>query len=142
MGKIRFPEEYIRRENCELHGGQMSNVFYDVNELLTNDFYVRHVIHQIPESDHYVGIATGGAIIAGTVWFERMCISKLSMVKDGELKGKIPGGKYLLIDDVTTTEDSLREAIGIIGHEPQEIIVCIDRRLEDKTLEISSIFEI
>ena len=120
-------------------GGQMSDVFYDVNELLTNDFYVRHVIHQIPESNHYVGIATAGAIIAGIVWFERMCLSKLSMIKDGELKGEIPSEEYLLIDDVTTTEASLREAIGIIGQEPREIWVCVDRRLENKTFEVNGI---
>jgi len=103
---------------------------------------VRHVLHKIPESVHYVGISAGGSEIVGMVWLERMFFSKRSTIKDGELKGEIPVGEYLLIDDVTTTEASLREAIEVIGKTPSGIWVCVDRRLEDKTLKVNSIFEI
>jgi len=63
------------------------------------------------------------------------------MIKDGKLKGDLPLDDYLLIDDVTTTENSLLEAIDIIGKTPSGIWVCVDRRLE-KRLSINSVFEI
>ena len=142
MRKLKYPIKYIQRGRFVLHSRQITDVLYDVNELLTDYFYVKHVIHQIPESVHYVGISAGGAEIAGMVWLERMFLSKRSTIKDGELKGEVPSGEYLLIDDVTTTEASLREAIEVIGKIPSEIWVCVDRRLEDKTLKVNSIFEI
>ncbi|MCH8329742.1 MAG: hypothetical protein IIB81_05135 [Nanoarchaeota archaeon] len=67
MRKLKYPIKYIQRGRFVLHSRQITDVLYDVNELLTDYFYVKHVIHQIPESVHYVGISTGGAEIAGMV---------------------------------------------------------------------------
>ena len=138
--KMKFPEKYIKHGDFVLHSGQHSNVFYDVNALLTNDFYTRHILNKIPESGHYVGIATGGAIIARIASFERM--ARFSMVKDGELKGETPNGSWVLIDDVVTTGSSLLEAISIVGSNPREIIAVVDRRPENKNPEVTSIFNL
>lgn len=137
---MKFPEKYVKREERILHSGQSSNVFYDVNGLLTDDFYLRHIYHKIPFSKHYVGIATGGAIIAGIASFERM--SRFSIVKDGELKGEIPNGDWVLIDDVVTTGKSLEEAIKLAGSPPKEIFVGVDRRQENKNPEVIPIFDL
>lgn len=139
--KMKYPEKYIQRGRFVLHSGQKTDILYDVNALLTDDFYAKYVVSMIPDNGHYVGITTGGALIAAMVWESRP-FSRFSMIKDGRLKGEIPSGEYLLIDDVTTTEASLREAIGTIEKKPSEIIVCMDRRLEDKTLKVNSIFEV
>jgi len=56
------------------------------------------------------------------------------------LKGKVEG-EYCLIDDVATTENSLNEAISVIGYEPKTIFVVVDRRKE-KTLNITSMYEV
>ena len=89
---------------------------------------------------HYIGIVTGGAIIAGLISRERN--SKFSMVKDGGLKGELPDRDYLLIDDVVTTGNSLEEAIKIIGKNPSEIWVVLDRREINENPKVCSIFEI
>ena len=134
---IKFPKKYIKKGKFKLHSGQESDVFYDVNSLLTE---WKHLGLEIIESidnigyfNSYVGIATGGAIIASQY-------EPFAMIKDGELKGRVEGD-YCLIDDVVTTETSIREAIDIIGYEPKKIIVCVDRR-ENKELDINAIYSI
>lgn len=129
---MRFPEQFIKRGKFKLHSGKESNIFYDVNALLTNREYFNNIIKSIPiENVTYVGIVTGGAIIASH-------FSPFAMVKDDELKGKI-NGEYFLIDDVCTTEKSLKDAIKIIGKEPKRIFVVVDRR---KNKNLNSIYEI
>ena len=64
------------------------------------------------------------------------------MIKDGELKGERPAGKYLLIDDVVTTGSSLLEAIAVIGSQPDRIFVCVDRREKNRDPRVTSLFEI
>jgi len=131
---MKFPEQFIKRGKFKLHSGEESNVFYDVNALLTNEEHFKNIILSIPKDDVcYVGIATGGAIIANH-------FNPFAMVKDGELKGEIEG-EYYLIDDVCTTEGSLNEAIKIIGKEPKCIFVVVDRR-KIKNLKLTSIYGI
>jgi len=137
---MKFPEEYIIHGRKRLHSGQDTEIFYDVNALLTDSFYLNYVINNIPFSRHYVGIATGGAIIAALLAREKN--TGFSMIKDGELKGKPPDKEWSLIDDVVTTGSSLEEAINIIGKNPSSIWVVVDRRTEASNLLVNSIFEI
>ena len=136
---MKFPEKYIKRGRKKLHSGSITDIFYDVNSLITEDFYVRCLLDNIPDSGHYIGIATGGAIIARLVSWIRG--KKFSMIKDGELKGDLPTGNYILIDDVITTGASLEEALEIIGRSPSGIYVCVDRRPKNENPQVYSIFE-
>ena len=135
---MKFPEEYIKHGDFLLHSGQRSNVLYDVNELLTDAPSRNYILDKIPESGHYVGIATGGAILAGIISSKRE--ARFSMVKDGKLKGEVPEGEWLLIDDVVTTGKSLLEAISLVGSNPKQIVAAIDRRPENKSPQVDSIF--
>ena len=136
---MKFPKEYIHKGKFKLHSGQFSNILYDVNSLLTDDFYVDYILNKIPFSNHYIGIATGGAIIARLISREKK--TKFSMIKDKELKGEPPQSEWILIDDVTTTGASLEEAINIIRKKPSQIYIILDRRPENKNPEVYSIFE-
>ena len=131
----KFPEEYIKRGKFKLHSGQETNTFYDVNEALTNVDILTEIRLKISSNyklyDTYVGISTGGAIIASQFY-------PFAMIKDGELKGTIEGA-YCLIDDVVTTENSIKDAISIIGSKPKKIFVVVDRR-KKKTLDIESMY--
>lgn len=136
---MRFPQRYTKQGDFILHGGQNSEVFYDVNAMLTSNYYLKQILDRISKSDHYVGIATGGAIIARTISLEKK--SKFSMIKDGELKGDFPSGKWILIDDVTTTGASLEEAVKIVGKNPEEIFVVLDRRTKNEKPHVSSFYD-
>lgn len=130
---MKFPEQFIKRGKFKLHSGEESQIFYDVNALLTDKEHFNNIINSIPHEDiTYVGIATGGAIIASH-------FSPFVIIKDKELKGKIEG-EYYLIDDVCTTEGSLKEAIKIIEKEPKRIFVIVDRR-KNKNLNLTAIYE-
>lgn len=136
---MKFPERYRKQGEFRLHSGQNSDVFYDVNEMLTHDYYLRKILDKVPMSSHYIGIATGGAIIARLISSERK--SKFSMVKDKELKGDFPLGKWILIDDVVTTGTSLEEAVKIVGKNPEEIFVVVDRRVKNEKPKVFSVFD-
>ena len=113
---MRFPEEYIKRGEFKLHSGDVTHIFYDANALITDAKYLGMILSSVPDDcESYVGVATGGAIIASH-------FKSWAMIKDGELKGSVRGD-YCLIDDVCTTEGSLREAIEIIGRSPKHIFV-------------------
>ena len=99
---MKFPEEYIEYGRFKLHSGQTSDTFYDINALLTNPLYFLYVLHNLPFSAHYVGIATGGALMAVAVHTENPA-SKLSIIKDGVLLGEKPMNPYALFDDVVKT---------------------------------------
>lgn len=126
-----FPEKYIRRGKFKRHSGGTTDTFYDVNALLTDTKHRHNITRKIPECDSYVGIATGGAIIAS------QCVN-FAMIKDGELKGKVEGD-YCLIDDVVTTESSIIKAISIVGRPPKHIFVVVDRR-GGKYMKIKAMF--
>ena len=138
---MKFPEKYIKRGKFKLHSGCITNIFYDVNAMLTDTKLIWDILEELPDCKIYVGIATGGAIIASQA-------ENWAMIKDGELKGEVKG-KYCLIDDVCTTETSLREAIKIlqekVGKYPEEIFVVVDRRREFmkiRKLHIESMYEV
>ena len=134
---MEFPKQFIRKGKFKLHSGQTSNIFYDVNSLLTNYSEWIKVREGIPKHFRtYVGVATGGAIIAS----QFNTYKNWAFVKDGELKGKIEGN-YCLIDDVVTTEESIKEAIKIIGVKPEHIFVVVDRRTTKK-LKIQSLYDV
>ncbi len=134
---MKFPEKYIERGKFKLHSGGTTKILYDVNAMLTDYAEWINIREAIPKHfSTYVGIATGGAIIASQL----NTYKEWAMIKDGELKGKIERG-YCLIDDVCTTESSIKEAIKIIGKEPKHIFVVVDRR-KKKTLEIQSLYDV
>lgn len=137
---MKFPEKYIKDGKRTLHSGGSTDIFYDVNEMLTEDFYFEFIIDAIPKSPHYVGISTAGAIIGRFVSSRRS--SAFSMVKDGELKGYKPTERWILIDDVVTTGNSLLEAITLVGTNPEKVVVVMDRRQENINPEVDSIFNI
>ena len=103
---MKFPEKYIKHGRFVLHSGEVSNILYDVNALLTNYNEWIKIREAIPKwYTDYVGIATGGAIIASQL----NTFKNWLMIKDGELKGNFVNHRegYCLIDDVCTTEKSL-----------------------------------
>lgn len=135
---------YTKHGNFKLHSGQTSNVLYDV-KLMICDNKLPDIINKLIEKvDHefvstFVGIETAGAIIATHAAY--VLDTDLAIVtKDNELIGDIFGG-YCLIDDVVTTENSIRKAIELIGYPPMNIFVVVDRR-ENKSLDIKSIFKV
>lgn len=136
---MKFPNKYIKKGKFKLHSGEETDTFYDVNEFITDgDNLWRLLVQFINEKRSgyfgtFVGIATGGAIIASQYM-------SFAMIKDGKLIGEVKE-KYCLIDDVVTTENSLKEAIEIIGKEPVQIFVVVDRRKE-KTLDITNMYEV
>ena len=140
MTKEKFPLEFRKYGEFTFHSGGKSNVFCDVNSMLMDDSYIRKILDSIFDSKHYIGIATGGAIISRLISLEKG--AKCTMVKDGELKGDSPLEDYVLIDDVVTTGNSLEEAIRIIGRNPKSIFVVVDRRRKNENPEVYSLFEL
>ncbi|MDP3992185.1 MAG: hypothetical protein U1B79_00990 [Candidatus Pacearchaeota archaeon] len=138
---MKFPEEYIKREGRVLHSRQSSDIFYDVEEAITDNDVYDFMMLNFPFYEHYVGIATGGALMA-IVAHSQYPSSEFSYIKNGKLIGKKPVEEWVLIDDVATTGKSLLEAIALVGSEPKKIIVAIDRRIENKNPEVRAIFEI
>lgn len=139
-------EKYTKKGLFKLSSGQLTDTFYDVQEMLAEN--LRRIRYQIPRGyDTYTGIATGGAILAShAVEINEKNMSYPNFViinKEDELKGKVIG-KVLLIDDVVTTENSVRRALQLIprGHET-EIFCVVDRRKPElKSLKISSIYQV
>lgn len=141
MLEMQFPKKYIKKGKFKLHSGEVTDTFYDVNAMLGNYEEFNKIIKFIeyPKSgngifDTYVGIATGGAIIASQ-------FRQFAMIKDGELKGEVEGD-FCLIDDVVTTESSLVDATNIIGREPLEYFTVVDRRKGQKFMNISSMYKV
>lgn len=130
-----FPKEYIKKGHFRLHSGEVTDTFYDVNAYLTE--HIEEFVNKVKrptkgENVTFVGIATGGAIIASH-------FPKWAMIKDGELKGEI-FDEYYLIDDVVTTERTFVDAINIIGRAPKGYIVVVDRRVGQKFMKIKSLY--
>jgi len=134
---MKIPKRFIKKGKFNLHSGQISKIFYDVNKMLTDKKQFTKVLHKLNKLtfgiEFAVGIATGGAIIASN-------FREWAMIKDGELKGNVYA-PYILIDDVCTTENSLNNAIKIIGIQPAKIFVVVDRR-KKKTLKINSLYRV
>jgi len=60
---MKFPEQYIKHGNFDLHSGGSSDIFYDVNALLTDEVYFECILSRIFPSEHYVGIVTGESLL-------------------------------------------------------------------------------
>jgi len=142
MVQIEFPEMYTKKNHYVSHKNKTFKRFYDVNAFLMDGYWWRQVLEMFSSGTSLypynattvtcVGIATGGAVIA-------RAFMDCAMIKDGELKGDV-GDTYILVDDVCTTEKSIKDAIKIIGREPEDIFVVVDRR-KKKTLKIRSLFK-
>ena len=129
-------DKYKKNGNFLLHSGYRSNVFYDVQAMITDKGNMNWIVEQIPKDcDTYLGIATAGAIIASHM--SRYAIFN----KEKEVKGNI-FGKICVVDDVCTTESSLRDVIKWL-HDSDfyniELFVVVDRR-EIRSLDIKYIF--
>src|SRR4030067_168047 len=125
--------------NFTLHSGQKPDHIFDILELLSNrDFLV--YFSWFTENDHLLGIEFGGALLA-SIGSQINCNNgEFSIIrKDGTLYGKIPDN-YVLIDDVVTTENSIRNAIEKIGKYPSKIKCIVDRR-KIKSLHIESMYQ-
>src|SRR3989344_3104174 len=146
--KLPFPEKYIKHGNFVFNSGVLAKTKCEVEEMLTDPFYLSYLLERIPLSSHYVGIETGGAYMAMAAHI-RNPGSKLSFIKKQEgkkeaLLGEKPNGRYGLVDDVTTTGGSLERAISLIGNSPEFILVAVDRREKKEKiagLEVISVFE-
>ncbi len=147
---MNFPEKYIQRakpgEPFTLHSGDKSDTLYDINSMLMDDAWLREILNYIPHSPHYLGIPTGGALIAREA--SRVNHTLCSIIKDGEIKGQIPKGAFLLVDDVVTTGKSLEDALNTlrwcdVDVTKGRIYVVVDRRpLHRRQLKIMSMFDV
>lgn len=129
-----------RKEGAfKLHSGEMTDHIYDIMELINNAEFLfelmKLVNHWSWNRNYIVGIEFGGSILATYTGINK----EFGIVrKDGTVYGNIPDD-YMLIDDVVTTENSIRKAIKDIGKEPSKILCVVDRR-KTKSLDIKSIY--
>jgi orotate phosphoribosyltransferase len=143
---LTFPEDYIRRGEFKLHSGGKSDTFYDVNSMLCNRHWLNEILKHIPESRHYVGIPTGGAILAGIVAQNRH--SNYSIIHDEMIKGTVPEDSCLLIDDVVTTTNSFVSGVEILkkaGVDEGKIqyFSVLDRRAQGlRQFIVNSVFDV
>ena len=135
----KFPDEFIKYGEFKLHSGWRSNAFYDVQELLTDPKYGRFIASNIPPSPHYIGIATGGALMAEAAYEKNP--TKISIILNGKLLGSKPRGEWLLVEDAIVTGSTLRGAPRIVESNPTGIIVAIDRRWRNQSPFAISIFQ-
>jgi orotate phosphoribosyltransferase len=126
--------------NFILHSGQKSTYMFDIMKLISNFDFHREFC-QFVNDDFLVGIEFGGAILATVNGLDFAIIRK-----DGTIYGSPIPKRFVLLDDVVTTENSLRTAIKQIhdqtGYYPDEIKCIVDRRSEKmKALHIESMLE-
>ncbi len=118
-----------------LHSGQTTNWKCDL--LLQLDHFCSLMVGLWPRHP-IIGIELGGALLAQS-WSNRSGIIR----KDGSLYWPQPKDRTVsLIDDVTTTGNSFKEAEKILaknGIKVVERLVILDRRI-DKDIEIRALF--
>ena len=132
----------LKQGNFTLHSGQKSEYIFDVMQLIA-DFDFQQEFCEFVNGDFLVGVEFGGSILAMLNGNEDYAIIR----KNGTIYGSLIPKDYVLLDDVVTTENSLRTAMkqlhDKIGYYPDEIKCVVDRRAEkDKSLHIESMFEI
>jgi len=132
----------ISEGNFVLHSGQRSKYLFDVLKLIDKEEFLSE-FYRFVHCDFIVGIEFGGAILASINSGRNLRFAIIR--KDGTIYGdKIPKD-YVLLDDVVTTENSVRKAmeqLGGLGHYPDEIRCIVDRRnKENKSLHIESMLE-
>jgi len=136
---------YTKHGNFKLHSGQQSNTLYDVKAMICDNklpYITDSLDRSLRDFIQYgnftiVGIESAGAIIA--TYASHIYDWELAIVtKDNELVGNV-SEDYCLVDDVVTTENTIRKAIELIGYDPKHIFCVVDRR-EIKSLNIDSMF--
>ena len=141
MTKKSIIHTCLKEGNFTLHSGQKSKYIFDVMELIS-DFNFKQEFDKFVDGDFLVGIEFGGSILSMLNRNKNFALIR----KDGIIYGnKIPK-KYVLIDDVITTENSVRTAITqlykTIGYYPEEIKCVVDRRQHNlKSLHVESMLE-
>lgn len=126
----------LRRGVYKLHSEQTSSYIFDVLEVVTEKKFIDYFQRYVVQEKHLIGIEFGGSILAS------MSRKPYSIVrKDGSVYGSVPD-EYTLVDDVCTTENSIRTAIKLLGKEPNNIITVVDRRRSHyRLLDIDSIVD-
>jgi hypothetical protein len=135
--KLPFPVEYIRREG--------SSISYDLERTVTDPLYSNYILERLPTSSHYVGIIKGEGHRGSNITILATDFhpdSKFSYVKNGQLIGAKPEDKWTLLHDVVETGRSLLEAISLIGSDPENIVVAVDKREKNENPVVNSLFEI
>ena len=134
----------LKRGDFTLHFGQKSTHLFDIMKLI-RDYDFCEEFYNFVDGDFLVGIEFGGAILAtldGGNANEDFAVIR----KDGTIYGSPIPKDYVLLDDVVTTENSIRLAIEQIynktGYYPIKIKCIVDRRKKDrKSLNIESMLE-
>ena len=125
-----------------LHSGQKSKYLFDTMELIRNEDFLEE-FYEFIGNDFVVGIEFGGAILAA---MNSGYQGKFAVIrKDGTIYGSLIPKKFVLLDDVVTTENSIRTAAKLlsnIGHCYNKVKCIVDRRnKENKLLHIESMLE-
>jgi orotate phosphoribosyltransferase len=134
----------LKEGDYTLHSGQKSKYIFDVMRLIRNQEFLEE-FYNFVDGDFLVGIEFGGAayvILNGG----NQNIDFAIIRKDGTIYGSPIPKDYVLLDDVVTTENSIRVAMeqiySKIGHYPDEIKCVVDRReRKNKSLHIESMLE-
>lgn len=139
--------KYTKHGHFKLHNGQYNDTFYDIKEMICDgklDEILWFADENLKKANTYVGIESAGAIIATYVSYMNGYNNMAIITKDNELIGNVVE-PYTLIDDVTTSSNSLKKAIEVVGINPKEIFVVVDRR-EIKAningIDIKSMFKV
>ncbi len=93
-----------KRGKFKLHSGEESTYIFDVLEIIHDQEFLKAFREFVKYENYLVGIGFGGSILAVV-----SCKPFGIIRKDGTVYGDIPDN-YTLIDDVVTTENSLRNA--------------------------------
>ena len=106
--------------------------------MLINCSWRHRIVENVPQSVHYIGITAGGSIITTLTADKR--IKEVSIVKDRELKGKVPGERFLLIYDVVMSEGSLTETYKVLSErgvfkDKIDVYYVVDRRSKNERFE-------
>jgi len=135
---MKITEEDLK-QNCELEGyyilssRRMTNKFYNIRDLYCKnhnmilDYFEERIIDK--NFDTVIGIGIGGALI-GSGLAERLNKSLAIFRVERPSLGQ-PQGKCLLIDDVSSTGQSLHileKWISDCGYSISQTIIAIDRR--------------
>lgn len=127
----------------KLHSGQRTRYLFDTMKLIRNNEFLREFCKFV-QGDFLVGIEYGGSILSAINAGYRV---KFAIIrKDGTIYGDEIPKNYVIIDDVVTTENSVRLASKQIydqlGCHPSKIKCIVDRRKkENKSLHIESMLE-
>jgi len=129
--------KYIKYGEWEIH----NDTLYDIKSLIMDNSNVDEVCKQIPmDVNTLVGVDGSASMIATCRTVALNKTKTLAYIKGDVLKGNVVGD-YCLIDDVVTTETSIRKNIEIIGKPPKYIFCIVDKRIFPG-LKIKSMFKI